>query len=235
MRVLATLLAIGLIGVGLWRGGWLGELEQRIPRHWLPWQPLTIDEPAGLFTRLKMARLGQDHELCQRILAAAGFRQTRVDDRVTGPGCGFTNAVTITRLADTELSAPFTLSCPAAVALAMWERQVLQPASRQYLGTAAARLEHFGSYACRNLYNRPSGRRSSHATADAIDIAGFVGSDGRRVRVLADWEQSGAEGEFLNALRDGACRFFPTVLGPEYNAAHRDHFHFEAGGFSVCR
>ena len=33
---------------------------------------------------------------------------------------------------------------------------------------------------------------------------------------------------FLRAIRDGACGIFGTVLGPESNAAHRDHFHFDA-------
>ena len=39
-------------------------------------------------------------------------------------------------------------------------------------------------------------------------------------------------------LRDaprGACRFFDGVLGPDYNAVHRDHFHLETGGYTMCR
>ena len=30
-------------------------------------------------------------------------------------------------------------------------------------------------------------------------------------------------------------RSFNTTLGPDYNAAHRDHFHVDMGGFRVCR
>jgi hypothetical protein len=36
-----------------------------------------------------------------------------------------------------------------------------------------------------------------------------------------------AEGDFLRRLHKGACATFGTVLGPEANEAHRDHFHFD--------
>ncbi len=36
-----------------------------------------------------------------------------------------------------------------------------------------------------------------------------------------------AEGQFLRQLHTGACGVFGTVLGPEANEAHRDHFHFD--------
>jgi hypothetical protein len=39
-----------------------------------------------------------------------------------------------------------------------------------------------------------------------------------------------AEGAFLHRLHKGACGVFGTVLGPEANDAHRDHFHFDLAG-----
>jgi len=36
-------------------------------------------------------------------------------------------------------------------------------------------------------------------------------------------------------VRDGACRFFDVVLGPDYNDAHRDHFHLDMGAYRACR
>ena len=41
-----------------------------------------------------------------------------------------------------------------------------------------------------------------------------------------DAKQS-AEADFLHRLHKGACSVFGTVLGPEANEAHRDHFHFD--------
>ena len=57
----------------------------------------------------------------------------------------------------------------------------------------------------------------------------------RRIRVQRDWGTSDAGGLFLREVRDGACRVFDGVLGPEYNEAHRDHFHLDRGGWRVCR
>ena len=39
--------------------------------------------------------------------------------------------------------------------------------------------------------------------------------------------QSSPEGLFLRRLHKGACTIFGTVLGPEANEAHRDHFHLD--------
>jgi hypothetical protein len=39
--------------------------------------------------------------------------------------------------------------------------------------------------------------------------------------------QASAEGTFLRRLHKGACGIFGTVLGPEANEAHRDHFHLD--------
>lgn len=169
------------------------------------------------------------------VLADAGMRLRRVPDRETGPGCGFDNAVEIRR-SIVGFDASFTLSCRAAVSLALWERHVLAPAAREAFDSEVAHIEHFGSYACRNVYGRESGRRSQHATADAFDIAGVMLRNGERVRVLGGWtSEDPRQRQFLRALRDGACDYFDAVLGPDYNAAHRDHFHFDRGGFRACR
>jgi hypothetical protein len=53
--------------------------------------------------------------------------------------------------------------------------------------------------------------------------------------VLKDWPESNERAAFLREVRTGACRFFDGVLSPDYNAAHRDHFHFDRGPYRVCR
>ena len=42
---------------------------------------------------------------------------------------------------------------------------------------------------------------------------------------------------FLRAVHQGACKTFGTVLGPDANAAHKDHFHFDLKerGTAYCR
>jgi hypothetical protein len=118
-------------------------------------------------------------------------------------------------------------------------RRIVQPAAAELLGSRVARIETFGSYACRRLYSRTSGQWSEHARANAIDIAGFRLADGRRITVARDWTD-GAQGAFLHRVRDGGCRLFATTLSPDYNAAHRDHLHLDqaargAFGWGVCR
>lgn len=213
----------------------------RIPDQWNPWAPLRIDAPPNLLTRFKLDRASADHAACRDALAQAELRATAMEDRSTGEGCGFENAMRIERTS-VAVGEPFALSCRAALSLAMWERHALQQAAQAHLGSRVAAIEHFGSYACRNLYGREGGRRSQHATADAFDIGGFVLEDGRRVRVLADWApatadeaETDAEAAFLRELRDGACRHFDAVLGPDYNAAHADHLHFDRGRARICR
>jgi hypothetical protein len=58
------------------------------------------------------------------------------------------------------------------------------------------------------------------------------GGEGKRAAKAAPAEprqeaQVTAEGMFLRRLHKGACGIFGTVLGPEANAAHRDHFHLD--------
>jgi len=90
------------------------------------------------------------------------------------------------------------------------------------------------------MYGRSEGDFSEHATANALDVAGFTLADGRSISVLRDWTGDGEDAQFLRAVRDGACDLFSTVLSPDYNAAHRDHFHFDQAdrgttGWRACR
>ena len=244
---LLFLLLIVLVAWALWSGA------LRVPDAWNPWAPLRIDEPPGLLTRLKFDRATADRGACRTLLEQARLRASPLEDRGTGPGCGFDNAFRISRTS-VAVGEPFALTCRAALSLAMWERHQLQQAAQRHLGSRVERIEHFGSYACRNLYGREGGRRSQHATADAFDIAGFVLEDGRRIRVVSDWARPAAgdaageaavqgngpaspssEAAFLRELRDGACDWFDAVLGPDYNAAHADHFHFDRGRARICR
>lgn len=238
-RRLPLLLFLLLVLLAVWA---LRSGAIEVPDAWNPWAPLRIEATPNLLTGFKLSRTSADRDACRTALAKAPMRATAVEDRETGNGCGFDNAF---RIEETSVSvgAPFTLSCRAALSLAMWERHGLQQAAEAHLGGRVVRIEHFGSYACRNVYGQDDRRRSQHATADALDIAGFVLADGRRIRLAGDWKQALAmqqepitpESAFLRAARDAACRWFDAVLGPDYNAAHADHFHFDRGPARICR
>jgi hypothetical protein len=230
VRVLLLIIVASLIALSY--ALYAGRLA--IPDRWNPWAPLRIEEPLHWLTRLKLARVSREPALCLSVLEQANMRFKAVADRHIGPGCELRNAVRV-EATSASIGQAFTLSCRTAVALALWEHHVVQPAARAHFGERIARLEHAGTYACRNVYGRKDAPLSRHATADAIDISGFVLDKGRRVRVARDWGTSDADGLFLREVHDGACRVFDSVLGPDYNAAHRDHFHFDRGGWRACR
>jgi hypothetical protein len=209
-----------------------GRIE--IPDRWNPWAPLAIDEPLNWLTRFKLSRASRDGAMCLAVLDQAEIRYAPVPDRETGAGCGYTNAVRI-EATSARIGEAFTLSCRSAVSLALWERHVVQPAAQSHFGERVARLEHAGSYACRNIYGRKDAALSRHATADALDVTGFTLQNSKRIRIERDWGATDREALFLREVRDGACRVFDSVLGPDYNAAHRDHFHLDRGGWRACR
>lgn len=224
--LLLIAVALGSLALAL-RNEWL-----HVPEEFNPWAPLDVASPPNFLTRHKLARLSQQPVSCQSVLASTGIEYTAVPDEATGENCGFQNAVRIARTS-ADVGSQFALTCRAAVSLALWERHVLQPAAQKHYGVPVTKIEHFGSYSCRNVYGRPNATRSRHATAEAFDVAGFVLANDERIRVVNDWNSPHAA--FLRDVRDGACRFFDGVLSPDYNAAHRDHFHFDRGSYRVCR
>lgn len=192
--------------------------------------PLDLAQPPGRATGWKLKQL--DGPTCRALLTKAGIRVSPVPDKVTAPGCGFSSAVRVTNVGLPLRPGGVVLTCPAAAALVLWTRHTVIPETQARLGTSATGLVNFGSYACRTIAGSPN--QSQHATANAIDIAAVRTRLGD-VTVLADWPGDEPRAAYLRAIRAGACRSFTTVLGPDYNAAHADHFHFDMSNWSFCR
>ena len=208
----------------------------------VPWTALDLRHPQGRFTLGKLVSLGDDPTQCRALLSAAGIDDTPAPAKSSGEQCGYADGMRLAQGGRTAVFAPAGLvtSCPVAAALALLERDVLQPAAARHFGTNVAAIEHAGSYSCRRLYGRADGQFSEHATADAVDIIGFSLGDGTRISVLRDWRAEGPKSAFLRDVRDGACALFATTLSPDYNAAHADHLHLDQAsrgksGWSVCR
>lgn len=87
-----------------------------------------------------------------------------------------------------SLNSSFLASCPLALSSALFVSQQARPLTKTRTGSELARIEHLGSFACRNIYSRPDARRSEHATADALDISAFRLANGQRVTVLNGWK-----------------------------------------------
>ena len=220
MIALALTLVVGLVLI-------LVYLLPRVPPQDLPWTPLDLDAPIGSATAGKIAALDGKACMVKLDMAEISYRalpdtrhgQCGLDDGIAWAGGGL-------RTIRYRPARP-PLACPLATALTLWEREVVQPEAVRTLGTRVVSIEHFGSYSCRRMYGRAGGDWSEHARARAIDVAGFLLQDGRRISVARDWTRRGKESRFLHDVRDGGCRLFATVLSPDYNAAHRDHLHLD--------
>lgn len=209
----------------------------------VPWTALDLAQPVGAFTGRKLAALGDDFNQCRALLDKAG-----VDYEVKPPRgadqCVQDDGLVPRAGGATSIGyrpASVAPSCPVVAALALWEWQVVQPAARAHLGTSVSSIGHFGSYSCRRMYGASEGQWSEHATGNSIDIASFALDDGTSINVLDSWNGGDeAKQAFLRAVRDGACDLFATVLSPDYNAAHANHFHFDQAdrgemGWRACR
>lgn len=179
-----------------------------------------------------------DTRICLGELGARQASFTPLPDRYYGAGCSTLGTVSLAALqgdsARFQLANLGPVSCPLADTLAAWARFGVDRAARQVLGSPLAKIETMGSYSCRTIAG--SSKLSAHATAQAVDVAAFVLADGRRVSVSGDWSGGTAEEQrFLRLVHASACKRFGTILGPDYNAAHRDHFHLEATGRGYCR
>ncbi|MCI0752895.1 extensin-like domain-containing protein [Teichococcus vastitatis] len=228
-RLVLLLLLLGPLGLAgaYWSGFW------RPPPAWDLAAPLDIRAEPNLLTSWKLARMELQPESCAEAFAASGRSLRRLPDRSSDHGCPLENVVRLEGDGVTLQPSRPTVTCPMAAAWALFERHALQPAAERHFNSWVVAVRHLGSYACRNVYGRAEGRRSEHATANALDIAGFTLADGREIRLPRDWDR-GEAGAFLRELRDGACHSFKAVLGPDYNAAHADHFHLDRGRWSRC-
>ncbi|MCK0168022.1 extensin family protein [Jannaschia sp. S6380] len=197
----------------------------------LSWRPAT--RPAELILAASRSpRTPQGGGLCGRpSLQGAPIAP------VTGPGaCGIPDAVRVTHVAGLALSRPARMDCTTAQALDDWVRAGVLPAVGRTGGGAVA-LDVAAGYACRTRNSRAGARLSEHARGHAIDISGIRLANGGQISVLRDWNRGGA-GQILRTLWKAACGPFGTVLGPDSDPHHRDHFHFDTARYrsgAYCR
>ncbi|WP_447761618.1 extensin family protein [Sphingopyxis panaciterrae] len=177
---------------------------------------------------------GAEAQQCAFELKQAGVRFTPLPNQDHGGGCSSIDSVKLLDIG-TPVSGLGAMTCPLARNFAAWARYAVKPAARKYFGSEVVKIETYGTYSCRNIYGGRSGRLSQHAYSNAIDVSGFVLADGRRIMLDGGWKGDSDSQDFLRALHKSACRRFGTVLSPDYNAAHYNHFHLDMSGNGYCR
>jgi len=182
---------------------------------------------AELATLMGSANLSACHEVLER----SGLRFERVPDRDDRGACGYKGAVRVMG-GGTDFSKPFIATCPLAVAIDRFEKAALQPAAQKHFGQTVRRLYVSTGYHCRSIGG--GGRLSEHGRANALDIHGFELNDGRTVSLREGWRAPDERAAFLREVHQRGCELFTVALGPDYNKAHADHFHFDLGRRAWC-
>ena len=152
-------------------------------------------------------------------------------------GCGLQDGVKITHVEGVALSQPANIDCRTARALHTWVRDAVIPAvGRRGGGVKGLRVA--AHYACRTRNHKKGGKISEHGKGRAIDISAIELRDGSAISVLRGWRDP-TMGKILKATHKAACGPFRTVLGPNADRFHQDHFHFDTArrknGSAYCR
>lgn len=151
-------------------------------------------------------------------------------------GCGVKNPVKVTSVDGVALSTASIMDCGTAKALNKWIKRGAKPAVGN-TGGGIASLKVVAHYSCRTRNNQRGAKISEHGKGRAIDIAAIVLKNGEAITVLNGWRKR-VHGKILKKMHKAACGPFGTVLGPNANKFHQDHFHFDTARYrsgSYCK
>lgn len=151
-------------------------------------------------------------------------------------GCGLQNPVKVYEIDGVRLNAPAVVDCTTAKAVKTWLNKGVRPAVGR-LGGGVSELRVVASYSCRTRNSQPGAKISEHGKGRAVDISEFRLKNGTTLSVLKDWRDP-AKGKLLKKIHKSACGAFGTVLGPNADRYHQDHFHFDTARYrsgSYCR
>lgn len=151
-------------------------------------------------------------------------------------GCGVSDPVQITSVDGVVLSQASIMDCTTAKALNKWVKSGLKPTIGR-LGGGVASLKVVAHYSCRTRNSRAGAKISEHGKGRAIDIAAINLKNGVSLTVLKGWRNK-TQGKLLKSVHRSACGPFGTVLGPNADKHHQDHFHFDTARYrsgSYCR
>ena len=148
---------------------------------------------------------------------------------ISGNGdCGIAHPIEVSRLGGgVKMKPSATLTCEMAETVARWSKKELVPASRLRYFSGIDTIHQASSYSCRWIKGRTGGTLSEHGKGRALDIAQITLNNGKKIIVKKKAFWKFREKGLLQSVRSDGCDYFTTVLGPGYDADHKDHFHFD--------
>lgn len=187
----------------------------------------------GAVRRVNPVTRGNEGRICGS-RSIRGYKLSPIPGKLYG--CGVAQPVQVTSVDGVWLSQPATMDCATAKALNSWVKDGVKPAVGR-LGGGVASLQVVSHYSCRTRNSLPGAKISEHGKGRAIDIAAINLKNGQSLSVLRDWRKR-ATSKVMRVLHATACGPFRTVLGPNADKYHQDHFHLDTsrrGGKSYCR
>ena len=200
-------------------------------------RPAGLRGPARLQTGTVLqpvpVKAGKGRALCGR-RSIRGETLSRIPGKLRG--CGVKRPVRVSSVAGVALSRPAIMDCQTAKALETWLSKGVKPVVGR-LGGGVAGLRVIADYSCRTRNSVPGAKISEHGKGRAIDIAAISLKNGAVLDVLRGWNDA-TQGKLLRRIHRAACGPFGTVLGPNADRHHRNHFHLDTARYrsgSYCR
>ncbi|RAZ89623.1 extensin family protein [Mesorhizobium hawassense] len=170
-------------------------------------------------------RMPAEETACRERLEALGVEfeehEAEHDPEI---GCSIPYPVVMRTLGKSVGISPGTeLNCQMAEAVARFMADTVQPAAKAEFGADLKSINQASAFVCRPRHG--TRKLSEHAFGNALDIASFTLSDGKKIEIGPT--PSEKDGKFLDAVRKAACGPFKTVLGPGADPDHALHFHLD--------
>ncbi|SIO45727.1 Uncharacterized conserved protein [Rhodovulum sp. ES.010] len=209
----------------------LGRSLRPVPRPALPTLVAATSagirtQPSAVLTRKRGAICG-DPAIRGEVLAPIAGRIR---------GCGVERPVRVTAVDGVPLTRPATVDCTTARALRAWVASGVKPVVGR-TGGGVASIKVVADYACRTRNNQPGAKLSEHGRGRAVDVAAINLRNGASISVLNGWRDP-KQGRLLRAMHKAACGPFGTVLGPDSDRFHQNHFHLDTARYrsgAYCR
>ncbi|MDX8481359.1 extensin family protein [Mesorhizobium sp. VK24D] len=170
-------------------------------------------------------KMPEEETACRERLKALGVEfEERKAEHDAQIGCSVPYPIVLKTLGKSiGISSGAELNCRMAEAAARFAAGTIQPAAKAEFGVDLKSIAQASAFVCRPRHG--AGKLSEHAFGNALDIASFTLSDGRKVEVGPAPPEK--DEKFLNQVRKAACGPFKTVLGPGSDPEHALHFHFD--------
>ena len=199
-----------------------------------------VVNPFGFGKGGQNANMPSDESECRRELRRLGVTYRDLPPIQKGAACSVPYPVEVSGLPGrAKLKPAAVLNCQMALAFSRWVKHELQPAARLRYLSSVDTITQASAYSCRKMVGAGVDKMSEHSKGNAIDLAKIELNNGKDILVRKKGFFAFREKGLLNTVRADGCSYFSTVLGPGYNKAHADHFHFDImqrkSGYKACR